>query len=396
MIPILLVSDNPALHGGLSRHCRDVGTLIRSMPDFDVAVLGRGIGQRRSIPFLVYDFPESGQWGEGYIKHAWEDFSQGRKGVIITLDDISRRHWFVNTTGLPEELAKFLGKDRDYKKWGYFPIDSTGPNGRTLSDASLDCIHLYDRVSAASEFGYHVLSDSGRPEAQWMPHGFIGDIFKARHADSGFGAVGARAYVNWQPTDIVVGCVMANQSRKDFAALFHCLQVLKLKYGARFRGWIHTDRFIGAWNLYALASTYKLSDNIEVTMDLSDRQLAARYESCDCTVLPTQGEGFGFPILESLACGTNCITTGYAAGAELVAENCRVQPSTFRVEGPHNNLRAVISGEGFARLAVEQIENKHENWQYESERLAGTVEHLEWNKLRFCWERWLRDGVSRW
>jgi hypothetical protein len=95
--------------------CRDLATLCCTVPQLRVAVLGRGVGNRRTFPFMLYDYPETGQWGEGYIQAVWEDFSNGEDGVIITLDDASRRHWFANPIGLPEALAKFLGTGRRFK-----------------------------------------------------------------------------------------------------------------------------------------------------------------------------------------------------------------------------------------------------------------------------------------
>ena len=63
--PIMFVGDNPSLPGGLSRICRDLATLTATMPEYRVAVLGRGLGQRRKFPFTLYDFGEDGNWGEG-------------------------------------------------------------------------------------------------------------------------------------------------------------------------------------------------------------------------------------------------------------------------------------------------------------------------------------------
>lgn len=384
--PILIVSDNPSLPGGLSRMGRDLATLCCTMPEFRVGYLGRGIGQNRRLPFLLYDFPESGQWGESYIQKAWEDFSAGDDGVIITLDDPSRRHWFVNPIGLPAQMQQFLGDGRSFKRWAYFPIDSVGPSGNSLSYALSDCVRRYDRVLAATEWAFGIIRQSGRTgDTDWLPHGIWMDKFHPIKDD--------RKLLDIKDNMVRVGCVMANQSRKDYPAAFECFHALKKHYGNRFTAWLHTDRMIHYWNVYALAADYGVTDCLEVTESLNDDQLALHYSACNCTILPTAGEGFGYPIVESQACGTPCITTDYAGGAELVPDNCRVPPVTFRVDTAHNVVRAVLSGHSFLPYVIREAEQK-QDWEYRSEQVASNVSHLDWNKLRHLWERWLKKGLQ--
>jgi glycosyltransferase involved in cell wall biosynthesis len=331
---------------------------------------------------MIYDFPNTMQWGELLIKDAWNNFAGDDYGVIITLDDASRRHWFVNPVGLPDDLQQFLGPARTFQRWMYLPVDSTGPNGQTLSTAGRDCVARYDRVLAASEWGKNVLVAGGRQDADWLPHGYIETQFNIVKGD-------------WPKPGIVrVGCVMANQSRKDYPAAFECFASLRHEYGNRLQAWVHTNEVIGYWNLAALTADFGLEGCINVTTSLSDSDLAAHYSSCDCTVLPTGGEGFGFPILESLACGTPCITTNYAGGAELIEESCRVDPIAYRVDTQHNVLRAVLSGYAFALKAKEQIEKKRGDWEYHSHRLAAGVSHLRWHRLKHLWEKWLLGGLK--
>ena len=381
--PALLISDNPCLPTGLARMGRDLATLMATMPEFRVAYLGRGIGQRRKLPFPVYDYPETGGWGEGYIEQVWQDHAGIDPGVIITLDDPSRRHWLVNPIGMPESLQKFV-QSSGLSFWGYFPLDSCGPDGRSLSTASADCVCRYDRALAASEFGCNVLTASGVKDADWLPHG----IFMTKFHPSQ-----ARSLVSTDPDKVIVGCVMANQSRKDWPVAFQCFQVLKAKYGSRFRAWVHTDVPIRYWNIYALSYDYGVSDCVDMTQALNDDQMALRYSACACTILPSGGEGFGYPIAESLACGAPCITTNYAGGAELVPAVCRSTPIAYRVDTQHNVLRAVLNGTDFAERAIFQIDAKLEDWDHVSQVTSEGVSHLDWNKLAIQWEKWLRAGL---
>jgi glycosyltransferase involved in cell wall biosynthesis len=308
----------------------------------------------------------------------------------MTLDDASRRHWFVNPVGMPEDLQRFLGPGRNFEKWGHFPVDSTGPDGTTLSVESRDTVLRYDRVLATSEWGCGVLQRSGRADADWLPHGVFTETFRC----AGLPMKTCKDVAEWDKDQVVVGCVMSNQSRKDFPALFQCFHDLKAHYGNRFHGWLHTDTLIRYWNVYALATDYGVSDAVEITLDLSDCQLALRYSGCDCTVLPSAGEGFGYPIAESLACGTACIVPDYSAAQEIVPPDCRVRPMAYRVDTQHNCLRAVLHGSAFAKAAVGQIESKRQDWEYRSGELAASVSHLSWSSLKHLWTRWLLEGLK--
>jgi glycosyltransferase involved in cell wall biosynthesis len=242
----------------------------------------------------------------------------------------------------------------------------------------------YDRVCVASDWGTRE-ARMVRADAEWLPHGLWMDKFTCD--------LQARLRMGWDHQQVHLGCNMSNQSRKDWPAAFECAAVLKAQYGNRFRAWFHTDQPIHYWNFYALATDYEIGDCIEVTTDLTDEQLALRYSACDCTILPSGGEGFGYPIAESMACGTACVVADYAGGAELVEEACRVEPVAYRIDTIHNVRRAVLSGYGFAQKAMGQIEEKRRDWEYRSGQLRETVAHLDWTKLRVVWERWLRNGL---
>jgi glycosyltransferase involved in cell wall biosynthesis len=53
----------------------------------------------------------------------------------------------------------------------------------------------------------------------------------------------------------------------------------------------------------------------------SRAELAALYSAADVLLAPSYGEGFGVPTVEAQACGTRVIGSGWAATADLVAED---------------------------------------------------------------------------
>lgn len=390
-VPLMIINDAPDHLTGLARIGRDLASLIATLPQFRVAYLGLdGVG-RKQFPWCSYSFPSHAGFGEHHVMEAWHDFAGEDHGIIMSLWDASRMLWFgQGETCQNPALRKFLGPGRTFQKWGYFPVDGTGPDEQRLGIGMRTAVAGYDRVLAASEWGRGVLQVGGRTDADWIPHGLWMDKWQPIKPD-------IRDYtpklLGWQRDQVHVGCNMSNQSRKDWPVAFETAAILRHHYGNRFHFWAHTDTPIRYWNLYALAEDFGVSDCMELTQDLTDAQLALRYSACDCTILPSGGEGFGFPIAESMACGTACIVTDYAAGQEIADEYCRVRPVTFRIDTTHNVQRAVLSGHGFAAAAQVQIEKKREDWEGRGEELRDKVMHLDWPSLKTVWTRWLLDGL---
>ena len=74
-------------------------------------------------------------------------------------------------------------------------------------------------------------------------------------------------------------------------------------------------------------------------MGLSPSGLAGIYNASDLYVSPTGGEGFGLTLAEAVACGTPVITTGYAAGVEVVGPGGWLVPPLLDHRG--NEVRYV-------------------------------------------------------
>lgn len=383
--PFLILSDRLEDPSGLARVARDIASLAATLPEFRVGVLGRGAVGKRKFPWTSYSYPESAGWGQSHIEEVIRDFFGEERGIIFSNWDLSRLGWLFGPQYINQQQATAFGTGRNFDTWSYVPCDSTGPNGQSMGIEQRQIAQGPDRILAASEWGCNVLKSSGRPDADWLPHGLFADKFHV-HLDP-------RPLLGWSPDDIFCGVIMTNQARKDWPVAMECLAVLRADYGTRLKCWLHIDRLIGHFNIYALAADYGVNDILQVTTEMNDDQLALRYSGCDVTILPSGGEGFGFPVAESMTCGTACIVADYGAARELVPEECRVRPVTYRVDTIHNVKRAVLSGYAFASAAKGQIEAKRRDWTGRSEELAEMVQHLQWSKLKTIWQRWLLVGI---
>lgn len=76
------------------------------------------------------------------------------------------------------------------------------------------------------------------------------------------------------------------------------------------------------WDTFALNSEMGRAGKIELLQRFNtDKELADIMRQCHVGFFPTKSEGFGLPILESLSCGLQVVTTNYSAQTEFCNEN---------------------------------------------------------------------------
>jgi glycosyltransferase involved in cell wall biosynthesis len=381
--PILFLGDSPSIQGGLSRIGRDLVILTSRMEEFRVGFLGRGGLYSRHLGFAQYNYPEFDGWGENYLQDVWYNFAGDEPGIVFTIWDPSRLLWLN-----PGHTNQAWLRQRPFKLWGYFPIDHEGVGGR-LSLMETEALRGYDRVLAYGIYGSTVMSNTlGYKEAvDFIPHGVNLDVFQPRDG------AGARTGLGIAPKATVLGVVMTNQTRKDWGLAFETMDLLR-KQIPKLKVWCKTDSIDRHWDLRALTADFNLQDTVVVDIsNRNDTELSYLYSMCDLTFLPSLGEGFGYPIVESLACGVPCVHGSYGGGTELLPdESWAVKPVTYRYETQFNCKRPVYSAEDWRQLIVGGLAAK-QHGDFNTETLRASVDHLNWSNLHIVWERWMREGV---
>lgn len=394
--PLLFISDAPDGKTGLGRITRDLASLTARLPQFRVGVLGLGGRGSRQLPFAQYHIQWNmgtgeGQWGEWSLPEVWADFAGREFGIVFTIWDASRMHWFARPQHLSDSdasLRDFL-RSGHFARWGYFPIDGTGPGDR-LTAQSRDTLIGYDRLLTYSKWARDVVarsvgtSESARRDLDWMPHGLNAGTFCIRDKQQ----ARSRWSDRFHEDDIVVGTVATNQDRKDWGLVAMLGRLLRERYGRRLKLWWHTDTLVRSWSIPALMSDYGLADCTFVTQGGSDTEMAWRYAACDLTVHPGP-EGFGYPIAESLSCGVPAVHMNFAGGAEIVQrKEWLVEPSGFRLDTQHNVMRPVFEPHDWL-AACEQALGA------DPAGCRSQVEHLSWPSLwEGAFKKWLLRGVG--
>lgn len=402
-VPLLFLGDGPDQHTGLARIGRDLALLASSMPEFRVGYIGRNLFGCNKFPFQQYSFDWREQWGEWKLQRAFNDFmgdDLGRgKAVVMTVWDASRLLWFARPEyGLPEQLSRFL-QSGEFERWGYFMVDGEGVETGKLPTEQIEVLNGYNRVLIASKWGYELARESGVHQAidfDWMPHPINGAVF--HHVDAKVREITRGMWGVHSSGGPVIGCVMANQARKHWPVVLEGIARYRQRTGKSVRLWLHTDKELNYWNIPALLVEYGLEDCLLPMMDtITDSQMAVRYAACDVTVVVSGGEGFCYPIAESLAVGTPVVAGSYGAHTELMmncgaADLAIINPLTTQVDTIHNVRRAVYEPEHLASVLEFELNKRTDNARRES--IARSVEHLHMLKLGVQWKRWFRQGIK--
>lgn len=396
-VPILFLTDSPDLHSGLGRIGRDLATLTSRLPEFRVGYLGLGGRGSRQLPFVQYQIQWNmstggGQWGEFSLPEVWADFAGRETGIVFTIWDASRMHWFSRPGYLSEEdkpLRDFL-RAGHFARWGYFPIDGTGPGDR-LTTQSRDTLLGYDRILTYTKWAKGVVErtigtqDSERRGLDWMPHGINTTIFCIRDKQE----ARAKWSVKLHEDDLLVGTIATNQDRKDWGLVAMLGRLLRERYGRRLKLWWHTDVPVRAWSIPALLADYGLIDCTFTTTGGSDNDLAQRYAACDLTIHPGP-EGFGYPIAESLSCGVPVVHMAVAGGQEIVQrKDWLVEPTAWRLDTQHNVMRPVFEPHDWLAACERAI-------GADPQECRDSVQHLSWSSLwEGAFKKWLLRGIGK-
>ena len=406
-VPLLLISDAPTASTGFGRITKDIATRIATnlAAEYRVATFGYGGPCSRHLPFHQYIIEGMrDDWVTHTLPDVWRDWAGEERGVVLHIWDSSRLTWYAQPDMFPELLEDYPGlgkriKAMNAEKWLYCPVDSEGPgpNG-ALSFPLKATLFGFDRIITYTKFGENVIRKTmGDVEADKrhitnLPHGVDPEIFfeMPRQAcrKAFFTRTGAAPMTNKKPEpiqdgEILITCVATNQTRKDWALVFEMAAILGQE--RRVRLWAHTDAIERYWSLAALATDFNLVDRTVVSLGvLPDEQMAIGYSACDLSIAPG-AEGFGLPALESVSCGTPCLTMNYAAGAEVLGSfpEFLVDPIAYRYDGLYASRRPVHSAQQWAERA-EKIIGKRTNQPTE----------YDWGNVWPRWQNYFRAAAK--
>ena len=302
-VRVLWVSDSPLVASGFGRVTREITTRLAQVPGLEVACLGWGYDgwpyDRSRFPLVIYPSPGPAQDAVN-LERVISDFTPH---VVITLGEI----WMLDWLHTHPVRPKF--------KWiGYFPLDGGPfyPPWETM-------LKNVDELVTTSEFGRQIFQD-GLPSRRIhvIYHGVDTAVFRPLPERE---RLKSHERIRGK---FVVGCVARNQPRKNIPALVKAFAQLSARI-EDLHLYLHMNPCDVGYDLVTLLHRYRLQGRADVSgpdfslhESLADEQLNRLYNLFDVMVLPSTGEGFGLPIIESFAAGVPVMATDYSACSELV------------------------------------------------------------------------------
>jgi len=379
--PLMLVGDGPQEPTGLGRILRDLGTqIVESDLPVELASVGGPVPPvwRRWPHYPLDDRLHRGEdWGASYVEAIWRSHFGDRPGVLWLIWD-------------PGRLAYYRGIDLPVQIWAYTAVDGTNwPGG--IGGPAGEAVERADRVIAYGRWASQVLKPLRAGAVPYLPHGIT------RNGEGEADPAWARHELgpHCRQRDLVVGCVATNQPRKDLGLYGQTLKVLQDR-GVPIYGWLHTDVLVKAWSIPQLVEDCGIQKRVTVsTKTYTDLELRALYGACAVTIAPGLGEGFGYPIVESLAAGTPVVHGDYGGGRELIPKReWRIPVRELRLEGIYGTQRPVFRAEDAANAIERAL-----TWQIDvgaevaAAYCRGAVAHLDWAALWPRWRAWIKAGL---
>lgn len=217
----------------------------------------------------------------------------------------------------------------------------------------------------------HMLCGTGRAGPEIAPVGLA--FSAATPSDADLAEARELLGVGSSPLVLSVG---SHEPRKNHLALVEAAEVLWQE------GRAFDLTLVGgnAWNSRPFEEEVKrlaeAGRPIRTIMALPDRLLWAAYRLATCTVFPSLHEGFGLPVVESLASGTPVITSGYGSMLETARHGGALFVDPRDPASLADALRRMLEDRSLRdRLAAEAASLPRRSWDdYAAEVWAYLVE----------------------
>ncbi len=381
--PLLLISDSISCSSGLGRITRDLAVRIHEhLGDvYRLGTAGYGGSGSRQFPWPDYHFHSIDNWLLPELPQIAADFAGDEELTVMFVWDLSRLAWFADSRQCPIPQVRTWLEKTPMRKWLYHPLDAEMIGGK-LSTRLAATMKGFDRVLDYTEFSCKVTGNT-----EHIPHGIDTSVFKPYDRKESKKKFREAGFMGLKPDSFLVGIVATNQARKDWALGLQTCKLL-IELGMDVKIWCHVDVLERYWSLPNLITDLGLQNRVVITnAKFTDEQMADFYSACDITLGIGLGEGFGYPIFESLACGVPCIHGNYAGAAEFMSPAMLADPIAWRYEGPFSCKRPIFEPEQWATLA-EEVQGI----------IASTLlpPELDWHgpTLWPRWEKWFREGAK--
>ena len=136
------------------------------------------------------------------------------------------------------------------------------------------------------------------------------------------------------------------------------------------------------WVLAGLRRKFRYLLGTEFHFNASDEKLRELYASCDAWLFGTRIEGFGLPILESMACRTPVVGTAAGAAPELIKQGGGI-------------LVAIEDTEAMAEAIVKLARMSETEWRRMSDAAYRTATEYSWDDATDKFEAAVKSVITQ-
>jgi glycosyltransferase involved in cell wall biosynthesis len=176
-----------------------------------------------------------------------------------------------------------------------------------------------------------------------------------------------------RPFLLSVGTV---QPRKNYARVIEALAILRAKgYDIGYviaggKGWLQD-------NMYATLQKANMQDYVHLIGFADETDLSALYSAATCVVYPSLYEGFGFPILEGMACHTPVVTANVSSLPE-VAGDATLLVDPYRIDEIVDAIARLLDDTHLRQSLIQKgIQNIQKfTWQNSAKQLVEVYQSV--------------------
>ena len=391
---ILWVSECASLPTGFGTVSRNILLRLNADPNFEVRQLAlshRGDPEvSKHMPFPMYPVLRDGSFGDDVFLPILTAY---KPHIVVFFGDPWMSKFAFSsineTRFIPYEVRK------NVKFITYYPIDGVKPHGSwveqmALADMSVFCAKFAQ--SATKNMNSSIRS-------VYIPHGVESKTFLPVEEKD---RIEYRKQFNLKDNSFLVGMVARNQARKDYPQLFRAIKIAK-DIIPNLYCYCHAVKVDQGWDLGDLAHQEGVADRVifnhtlqSPSNGISLEEMKYIYNAMDLFVLPTQGEGFGLPLLEAMSCGVPVLTTDYAATADLVKESGGgelVKAAIYHYRGGDHNIKRPITSEtDLADKIIGMWKDPEKRKKY-GEAGRKFAEKMDWDIVVDDWKKLFRSTM---
>ena len=156
-----------------------------------------------------------------------------------------------------------------------------------------------------------------------------------------------------EPRKNIIGIIKAFEKLKKQKTKNHKLKLVI----AGSKGWLYE-------NIFKTVQNSSVKNDIIFTGFIEDKDKSALYDLADLFVYPSFYEGFGFPPLEAMACGTPVITSNFSSLPEAVGD-AAIMINPYNIDELAKGMEMVLTDEKLRNVLIERgfKQTKKFSWQ---------------------------------